>query len=317
MGGADSLATHALWLQRAAARGVGYCRPFIRLGAAHHRRSCGFRVARARRGALRPRATASERRAPHVDAAAHGDGACRAMVAALKRAADGRRGRLREPAWHRHACERSPPGAPYAIFGDVTPCSSTGRHRAHARRGRNHRRSRLSLEYAFGWQPTTREVDPDTQCAIALRGEAGSLARDEQQLRLRRQQPRAGVRKGSDARRHRGRRRAAPACRTGTARAPCRREPCVRQRAARVCAPSSLAPAERAQLAHGVARDRGGRAGAAANRDRPCRHGAGVLIGGSYRCHHHQLCEALREAAAPTSSTIRCTTRRRATTASR
>lgn len=112
-----------------------------------------------------------------------GDGARRAMQEALARA--------RLPAsgidyinLHGSATpanDRAEGRAVHAVFGAVTPCSSTKGITGHTLGAAGITEAAISLiSLARGFLPgscTTREVDPQTQCAIALRGEARSLGR--------------------------------------------------------------------------------------------------------------------------------------------
>ena len=112
-----------------------------------------------------------------------GDGARRAMLDALERA----RLSAREIDYvNLHgtatpANDRAEGRAVHAVFGTGTPCSSTKGVTGHTLGAAGITEAAialLSLERAFmPGSPTTREVDPETQCAIALRGEPRKLSR--------------------------------------------------------------------------------------------------------------------------------------------
>ena len=116
---------------------------------------------------------------PHPD----GDGARRAMLDALALA----RLSAREIDYiNLHgtatpANDRAEGRAVHGIFGTGTPCSSTKGVTGHTLGAAGITEAAialLSLEQDFQpGSPTTREVDPETQCAIALRGEARKLGR--------------------------------------------------------------------------------------------------------------------------------------------
>jgi 3-oxoacyl-[acyl-carrier-protein] synthase I len=116
---------------------------------------------------------------PHPD----GDGARRAMLDALARA----RLSAREIDYvNLHgtattANDRAEGRAVHEVFGTAAPCSSTKGVTGHALGAAGITEaaiSLLSLEQEFmPGSPTTREVDPETQCTIALRGEARKLSR--------------------------------------------------------------------------------------------------------------------------------------------
>ncbi len=115
---------------------------------------------------------------PHPE----GDGARRAMLDALERA---------QLAAHdidyvnlhgtgTPANDRAEGRAVHEVFGAAAPCSSTKGVTGHTLGAAGITEaaiSLLSLENGFmPGSPTTREVDPETQCTIALRGEARALA---------------------------------------------------------------------------------------------------------------------------------------------
>jgi 3-oxoacyl-[acyl-carrier-protein] synthase-1 len=116
---------------------------------------------------------------PHPD----GDGARRAMLDAL----DSAQVAAREIDYvNLHgtgtaANDRAEGRAVHEVFGAAAPCSSTKGVTGHTLGAAGITEaaiSLLSLEDQFmPGSPTTREVDPETQCTIALRGEARSLTR--------------------------------------------------------------------------------------------------------------------------------------------
>jgi 3-oxoacyl-[acyl-carrier-protein] synthase-1 len=79
------------------------------------------------------------------------------------------------------ANDRAEGRAVHGIFGTGTPCSSTKGVTGHTLGAAGITEAAialLSLERDFlPGSPTTREVDPETQCAIALRGEERKLGR--------------------------------------------------------------------------------------------------------------------------------------------
>jgi 3-oxoacyl-[acyl-carrier-protein] synthase-1 len=112
-----------------------------------------------------------------------GDGARRAMLDALTRArlsaCDIDYVNLHGTATP--ANDRAEGRAVHDIFGTAAPCSSTKGVTGHTLGAAGITEaaiSLLSLELGFmPGSPTTREVDPETRCAIALQGEARPLSR--------------------------------------------------------------------------------------------------------------------------------------------
>ena len=112
-----------------------------------------------------------------------GDGARRAMLEALGRA----QLRAQEIDYiNLHgtatpANDRIEGHAVHEIFGATTPCSSTKGFTGHTLGAAGMTEAAiafLSLEQDFTpGSPTTRDVDPETQCRIVLRGQTGPLAR--------------------------------------------------------------------------------------------------------------------------------------------
>ena len=112
-----------------------------------------------------------------------GDGARRAMLEALGRA----QLRAQEIDYiNLHgtatpANDRTEAQAVHGIFGATTPCSSTKGFTGHTLGAAGMTEAAialLSLEQDFTpGSPTTRDVDPETQCRIVLRGQAGPLSR--------------------------------------------------------------------------------------------------------------------------------------------
>ena len=114
---------------------------------------------------------------PHPD----GDGARRAMLEALARAslATGEIDYINLHGTATPANDLAEGRAVHAIFGTGTPCSSTKGITGHTLGAAGITEAAvalLSIEHDFlPGCSTTREVDPATQCAIALRGEARKL----------------------------------------------------------------------------------------------------------------------------------------------
>ena len=185
VGGVDSLCHTTLYgfnaLQLVA---PDICRPFdtarrgITIGEA-----AGFALLERGAGALQlmgygETSDAHHMSTPHPD----GEGARRAMLDALARA------RLSAPeidyvnlhGTATPANDRAEGRAVHDIFGTAVPCSSTKGITGHALGAAGITEaaiSLISLEQQFmPGSPTTREVDPDTQCTIALRGEARKLS---------------------------------------------------------------------------------------------------------------------------------------------
>ncbi|MEP7070120.1 MAG: beta-ketoacyl-[acyl-carrier-protein] synthase family protein [Usitatibacter sp.] len=186
VGGVDSLCHTTLYgftaLQLVA---PDVCRPFdtarrgITIGEA-----AGFALLERGDGALRligygETSDAHHMSTPHPE----GDGARRAMLDALERARIGP-GEIDYVNLHgtgTPANDRAEGRAVHDVFGASAPCSSTKGVTGHTLGAAGITEaaiSLLSLEQEFmPGSPTTREVDPDTQCTIALHGEARPLAR--------------------------------------------------------------------------------------------------------------------------------------------
>ena len=186
VGGVDSLCHTTLYgfsaLQLVA---PDICRPFdtarrgITIGEA-----AGFALLERGEGALQlmgygETSDAHHMSTPHPD----GDGARRAMLDALARA---RLSAQEIDYVNLHgtatpANDRAEGRAVHDIFGTAAPCSSTKGITGHTLGAAGITEaaiSLLSLELEFmPGSPTTREVDPETQCRIALRGEARKLSR--------------------------------------------------------------------------------------------------------------------------------------------
>ncbi len=117
--------------------------------------------------------------APHP----HGDGARRAMLEALGRAQlhANEIDYINLHGTATPANDSTEAEAVHGIFGATTPCSSTKGFTGHALGAAGMTEAAialLSLEQDFTpGSPTTREVDPETQCGIVLRGHAGRLSR--------------------------------------------------------------------------------------------------------------------------------------------
>jgi 3-oxoacyl-[acyl-carrier-protein] synthase-1 len=116
---------------------------------------------------------------PHPD----GEGARRAMLDALARAKLSAReiDYINLHGTATPANDRAEGRAVHGIFGAGTPCSSTKGVTGHALGAAGITEAAIaliSIEQDFlPGSPTTREVDPETQCAIALRGEPRNLRR--------------------------------------------------------------------------------------------------------------------------------------------
>jgi 3-oxoacyl-[acyl-carrier-protein] synthase-1 len=186
VGGVDSLCHTTLYgfsaLQLVA---PDICRPFdtarrgITIGEA-----AGFALLERGAGALQlmgygETSDAHHMSAPHPD----GDGARRAMLDALARAQLSAQ-EIDYVNLHGTATpanDRAEGRAVHDIFGTAAPCSSTKGITGHTLGAAGITEaaiSLLSLEQEFmPGSPTTREVDPETQCTIALRGEARKLSR--------------------------------------------------------------------------------------------------------------------------------------------
>jgi 3-oxoacyl-[acyl-carrier-protein] synthase-1 len=117
--------------------------------------------------------------APHPQ----GDGARRAMLEALGRAQLGAEeiDYINLHGTATPANDRIEAHAVHGIFGATTPCSSTKGFTGHTLGAAGMTEAAiafLSLEQDFTpGSPTTRDVDPETQCRIVLRGQAGALSR--------------------------------------------------------------------------------------------------------------------------------------------
>jgi 3-oxoacyl-[acyl-carrier-protein] synthase-1 len=186
VGGVDSLCHTTLYgfsaLQLVA---PDICRPFdtarrgITIGEA-----AGFALLERGAGALQlmgygETSDAYHMSTPHPD----GDGARRAMLDALARAQLSAR-EIDYVNLHGTATpanDRAEGHAVHDVFGTTTPCSSTKGITGHTLGAAGITEaaiSLLSLEQEFmPGSPTTRAVDPETQCTIALRGEARKLSR--------------------------------------------------------------------------------------------------------------------------------------------
>jgi 3-oxoacyl-[acyl-carrier-protein] synthase-1 len=186
VGGVDSLCHTTLYgfsaLQLVA---PDICRPFdtarrgITIGEA-----AGFALLERGAGALQlmgygETSDAHHMSAPHPD----GDGARRAMLDALARAHLSAQ-EIDYVNLHGTATpanDLAEGRAVHDIFGTAAPCSSTKGITGHTLGAAGITEaaiSLLSLEQEFmPGSPTTREVDPETQCTIALRGEARKLSR--------------------------------------------------------------------------------------------------------------------------------------------
>ena len=186
VGGVDSLCHTTLYgfsaLQLVA---PDICRPFdtarrgLTIGEA-----AGFALLERGAGALQlmgygETSDAHHMSTPHPD----GEGARRAMLDALARARLSPR-EIDYVNLHGTATpanDRVEGRAVHDIFGTATPCSSTKGVTGHTLGAAGITEaaiSLLSLEQEFmPGSPTTREVDPETQCAIALRGETRKLSR--------------------------------------------------------------------------------------------------------------------------------------------
>lgn len=112
-----------------------------------------------------------------------GDGARRAMLEALGRAQLSAE-EIDYVNLHGTATptnDRTEDHAVHGVFGATTPCSSTKGFTGHTLGAAGMTEAAiafLSLEQDFTpGSPTTREVDPETQCRIVLRGQAGPLSR--------------------------------------------------------------------------------------------------------------------------------------------
>jgi 3-oxoacyl-[acyl-carrier-protein] synthase I len=186
VGGVDSLCHTTLYgfsaLQLVA---PDICRPFdtarrgITIGEA-----AGFALLERGEGALQlmgygETSDAHHMSTPHPD----GEGARRAMLDALARA----RLSTREISYVNLHGTATPANdlvegrAVHDIFGSATPCSSTKGITGHTLGAAGITEAAISLltleqEFMPG-SPTTRDVDPETQCTIALRGEARKLSR--------------------------------------------------------------------------------------------------------------------------------------------
>ena len=143
--------------------------------------------------------------------------------------------------------------AVHELFGARAACSSTKGFTGHTLGAAGITEAAIALlalrEGFVPGSPTTRTVDPETRCRIALAGEARRAApRDDQQLRLRRQQLRPRLREARrDAPARRVHRRAGPRPRRmgGRARGRSRRARCWCPRRSRHRAPKCLPAAER------------------------------------------------------------------------
>ena len=190
VGGADSLCLTTLFgfnsLQLVA---PDVCRPFdvarrgLSIGEA-----AGFALLEAQEtaspGALRLLGYGETSDAHHMSTPhPQGDGARRAMLEALGRA-QLRAGQIDYVNLHGTATptnDRTEGHAVHGIFGTTTPCSSTKGFTGHALGAAGMTEAAialLSLEQDFTpGSPTTSNVDPETECRIVLRGQAGPLSR--------------------------------------------------------------------------------------------------------------------------------------------
>ena len=186
VGGVDSLCHTTLYgfssLQLVA---PDVCRPFdtgrrgLSIGEA-----AGFALLERGEGALRllgygETSDAHHMSTPHPE----GEGARDAMRQALGRAglAPGDIDYVNLHGTATPANDRAEGRAVHGVFGAATPCSSTKGITGHTLGAAGITEAAIaliSLEQAFlPGSPTTREVDPDTQCTIALAGEARALSR--------------------------------------------------------------------------------------------------------------------------------------------
>jgi 3-oxoacyl-[acyl-carrier-protein] synthase I len=186
VGGVDSLCHTTLYgfsaLQLVA---TDVCRPFDRarrgltIGEA-----AGFALLERGEGALQllgygETSDAHHMSTPHPD----GEGARHAMLDALARAqlAAGEIDYINLHGTATPANDRVEGRAVHAIFGTGTPCSSTKGVTGHTLGAAGITEAAvalLSIQQDFlPGSPTTREVDPETQCAIALRGVPRRLSR--------------------------------------------------------------------------------------------------------------------------------------------
>lgn len=185
VGGVDSLCHTTLYgfsaLQLVA---TDVCRPFdtarrgLTIGEA-----AGFALLERGAGALQlvgygETSDAHHMSTPHPD----GDGARRAMLEALARArlSAGDIDYVNLHGTATPANDRAEGRAVHGVFGTAAPCSSTKGVTGHTLGAAGITEaaiSLLSLEHDFmPGSPTTREVDPEIQCTIALRGEARKLS---------------------------------------------------------------------------------------------------------------------------------------------
>jgi 3-oxoacyl-[acyl-carrier-protein] synthase-1 len=186
VGGVDSLCHTTLYgfssLQLVA---PDICRPFdtarrgLTIGEA-----AGFALLERGEGALRlvgygETSDAHHMSTPHPD----GDGARRAMLDALARAriSAGEIDYINLHGTATPANDRAEGRAVHGIFGAGTTCSSTKGVTGHTLGAAGITEAAIALisleEDFLPGSCTTREVDPETQCAIALHGEARKLAR--------------------------------------------------------------------------------------------------------------------------------------------
>jgi 3-oxoacyl-[acyl-carrier-protein] synthase-1 len=186
VGGVDSLCHTTLYgfsaLQLVA---PDICRPFdaarrgITIGEA-----AGFALLERGEGALQlagygETSDAHHMSTPHPD----GDGARRAMEDALERAAipPGAIDYVNLHGTGTPANDRAEGRAVHDLFGSAAPCSSTKGVTGHTLGAAGMTEAAialLSIEHEFmPGSPTTREVDPDTRCTIALTGESRRLTR--------------------------------------------------------------------------------------------------------------------------------------------
>lgn len=186
VGGVDSLCGTTLYgfnsLQLVA---PDICRPF---DVARHGLSigeaAGFALLDKEEGALRllgygETSDAHHMSTPHPE----GDGARRAMLEALARAQFGAHeiDYINLHGTATPANDRAEGRAVAGVFGAATPCSSTKGFTGHTLGAAGITEAAialLSLEHGFiPGSPTTREVDPETQCGIVLHGYARPLSR--------------------------------------------------------------------------------------------------------------------------------------------